>query len=240
MTQFILLFKLLIAHFTSDFILQPDVWIREREIRKVKSLSLVAHVLVHGFVTIIFLLDDLQRLWYIVPVIMVAHYFTDLLKSYQKKNKVFWFLADQALHLIVIAGCWLYFSDRLVLEKFSNIFRNPQVWITVFGVLILTKPTSVFIATATERWRKELHTDKEETLKDAGKWIGVTERILILIFILFNTYEAVGFLLAAKSIFRFGDLKEPKEKNQTEYLIVGTLLSFGIAVVTGLMVRIFI
>ena len=48
---------------------------------------------------------------------------------------------------------------------------------------------------------------------------------------------AVGFLLAAKSIFRFGDLKEAHDIKLTEYVLIGTLLSFGIAIITALMTQ---
>jgi len=44
----------------------------------------------------------------------------------------------------------------------------------------------------------------------------------------------VGFLLTAKSVFRFGDLKESKDRKLTEYILIGTLLSFGIAIIVGL------
>jgi hypothetical protein len=40
--------------------------------------------------------------------------------------------------------------------------------------------------------------------------------------------------LAAKSIFRFGDLKESKDRKLTEYVLIGTLLSFGIAIAVGM------
>ena len=45
-------------------------------------------------------------------------------------------------------------------------------------------------------------------------------------------YEALGLLIAAKSIIRFGDAQTRK----SEYVLAGTLLSIFIAVVTGLMV----
>lgn len=45
-------------------------------------------------------------------------------------------------------------------------------------------------------------------------------------------YEALGLLIAAKSIIRFSD----KETSRTEYVLAGTLLSIFIAVVTGLVV----
>ncbi|MFZ0597577.1 MAG: DUF3307 domain-containing protein, partial [Flavobacterium sp.] len=50
-------------------------------------------------------------------------------------------------------------------------------------------------------------------------------------------FEAIGFLLAAKSIFRFGDLKEAKDRKLTEYVLIGTLISFGTAIIAALIVQ---
>ena len=46
-----------------------------------------------------------------------------------------------------------------------------------------------------------------------------------------------GLLIAAKSVFRFNDLKESNNRKWTEYILIGTLLSFGLAILTGLLVR---
>ena len=89
----------------------------------------------------------------------------------------------------------------------------------------------------TKQWQAEIWTEGDESLKNAGKWIGVIERFLILSFILINQWAAIGFLLAAKSIFRFGDLNEGKDQKKTEYILIGTLLSFSIALVHGLILR---
>lgn len=56
----------------------------------------------------------------------------------------------------------------------------------------------------------------------------------ILIFVCMQHYEALGLLIAAKSIMRFSD----KETSRTEYVLAGTLLSIFIAVVVGMMVMI--
>src|SRR5690554_4823840 len=69
----------------------------------------------------------------------------------------------------------------------------------------------------------------------AGKYIGVLERLFILGFVIGNFWEGIGFLLAAKSIFRFGDLNNAKERHLTEYVLIGTLLSFGAAILIGLL-----
>ena len=55
---------------------------------------------------------------------------------------------------------------------------------------------------------------------------------LILVFVLLQRYDAIGLLIAAKSIIRFGD----KETTKTEYVLAGTLMSIFIAVLAGVMV----
>jgi Flp pilus assembly pilin Flp len=59
---------------------------------------------------------------------------------------------------------------------------------------------------------------------------------LILTFILIKQFEAIGFLLAAKSVFRFGDLKDESDRKRTEYILVGTLISFTITIGLGLVI----
>jgi hypothetical protein len=37
----------------------------------------------------------------------------------------------------------------------------------------------------------------------------------------------VGFLMTAKSILRFGDVRDSSQRKHTEYVIIGTFMSFG-------------
>ena len=67
---------------------------------------------------------------------------------------------------------------------------------------------------------------------NAGALIGDIERWLILAFVILQRYEAIGLLIAAKSIIRFGE----KDTAKTEYVLAGTLMSIFIVVMTGLMV----
>ena len=66
----------------------------------------------------------------------------------------------------------------------------------------------------------------DEGTKRMGFWIGCTERLIILTFILGSHYDAVGLLIAAKSILRVSDQHARK---QTEYVLLGTLLSLAMA-----------
>ena len=76
--------------------------------------------------------------------------------------------------------------------------------------------------------------NEKNSLPNAGAWIGYLERTLILTFILIGCIEGVGFLLAAKSIFRFGELTKAREVKFTEYVMIGTLSSFTIAIILGI------
>jgi len=53
----------------------------------------------------------------------------------------------------------------------------------------------------------------------------------------FSIRAAVGFLVAAKSILRFGELSNEDNRRLTEYIIIGTFMSFAYAVVVSLIVR---
>lgn len=108
------------------------------------------------------------------------------------------------------------------------------------GVAFLTTPVSVIVRIVLSKWAPAtaIRTDVIETksLQHAGMMIGYLERILVLIFILQGQWSAIGFLVTAKSVFRFSDLKMGQDRKLTEYILIGTLLSFGIAIVTGILV----
>ena len=67
----------------------------------------------------------------------------------------------------------------------------------------------------------------------ASKIIGWLERFLIIVFIYIGYYQGIGFILAAKSILRYGEIKSELDRKFAEYVIVGTLLSFSVAITIG-------
>jgi hypothetical protein len=75
----------------------------------------------------------------------------------------------------------------------------------------------------------------EQSLEKAGKYIGILERALIFIFITLDQWSAIGFLITAKSVFRFGDLTRSRNRKLTEYVLIGTLLSFTLAIAFSLL-----
>jgi hypothetical protein len=71
--------------------------------------------------------------------------------------------------------------------------------------------------------------DKKEL--NAGRIIGILERIIIFFFIIIGQYAAVGFVIAAKGVVRY---KELENRNFAEYFLIGTLLSSLLSMFTGM------
>ncbi|RXM15095.1 DUF3307 domain-containing protein, partial [Citrobacter sp. AAK_AS5] len=86
----------------------------------------------------------------------------------------------------------------------------------------LLKPTSIIVKLTLSKWAPatEVRSDKIETssLMHAGMMIGYLERLLIFVFLLNGQWAAVGFLVTAKSVFRFSDLKLGQDRKLTEYI----------------------
>lgn len=233
----LLLIKILLAHLVGDFLLQPGKWVTDKEHRKIKSPYLYFHVGIH-FLLLITILHEVRYIG-MAAFICICHLIIDSGKLLLQKpeNKRLLFLTDQALHLLVIFGAvWIWEKPA-----FSPDTQNiRQLLITGTAILWLGPPVSILMKILLSQWEPytENATEAIETpsLRNAGKIIGMAERILTFIFILAGQWAAIGFLITAKSVFRFGDLKAGRDRKLTEYILIGTLLSFGIAVITGVIV----
>ena len=73
---------------------------------------------------------------------------------------------------------------------------------------------------------------------NGGKIIGYLERSLVMLLIWIGQPAGIGFLVTAKSILRFGDIKDSENRQITEYVIIGTFLSFGWAILVSTLVQI--
>lgn len=72
---------------------------------------------------------------------------------------------------------------------------------------------------------------------NAGRIIGILERLLIYILVLEAQFAAIGFILAAKSFTRY---KELEKRAFAEYVLVGTLLSALLATLTAAAVGLYL
>jgi hypothetical protein len=242
MTDLDLLLLLLLAHVLGDFYLQPLSWVKDRLKWHFKSPKLQLHVSVHMGLSLLALLvwqwgygwqhDSLMAVL-LALTIGGSHYLIDVAKSYSN-NGLAAFLLDQLAHLSVLLLLWSAYTDNWH-------WWPPQLptgWLVVgMAYLLVLTPASVLIGQLLRSWRPELLALPVQGLLAGGHYIGMLERALLLTFVLLDQFAAVGFLLAAKSIFRFGDLSRAQDVKFTEYVLLGTLLSITISLGIGLALR---
>lgn len=231
MIQSIWLTKLLLAHLVTDFMLQPKSWVDHRNANHFSSSRLYLHGLITGLFA--WMMIGWQY-WLVALVIWITHTITDGWKSY-KANTVTYFLADQFIHLLIILGCWYFtfYSQQDILQVWQKLNTHEQFWKVITAIVFLTVPSGILIGQFTKQWRDKIA--DADSLANAGKWIGIIERIVIFIFVMQSQYSAIGLLVAAKGIIRFNEKDRPETK--TEYLVIGTLMSIGISVITGCILK---
>ncbi|MCT8341014.1 DUF3307 domain-containing protein [Flavobacteriaceae bacterium TK19130] len=228
MELFTLLVLQLLAHVLADYFLQTKKMARKKDKKGFRTMLLVWHAI------IVFSLSWLLSFdWAFVTVggiIAVTHYLVDGCKRFVLKSVLapYAFFIDQAAHVIILVLVTWGFYHYIGWHPY---WKPPfQTLAIVTAYLMCIKPANIVIREVLSATNIEVSSDNE--LPNAGKLIGILERLLTLTFILVSQYEAVGFLIAAKSILRYRD----EETLKTEYVLIGTMLSFGIAVALGIMV----
>lgn len=233
----------LIAHLLADFIFQPQSW----SSNKSKNI-LTHHHIYHGIVVFVFayLLSFDFGFWWAALIITIVHFLTDILKSHieinaqEKVNNKNYFFLDQFTHLVSLVLISLLYNQY---TGINFIFDLPFEGIMITAAFIFcAKPTNVFIKNIFRTFSIDIPVNNdldkpqenssihEQSLPNAGKLIGIMERFLVLALILVGQFSAVGLILAAKSVLRF------RSTVKNEYILVGTFLSFGIAVLIGILI----
>jgi hypothetical protein len=250
MSEINLLVFLLLGHVLADFYCQPLAWVRARNQQHFAAKVLYLHGSVHTLITFgILLVSHIDSFgWLLVYALGLgfSHIVIDGIKSYFGHHTR-GFLYDQIAHVLVILCLWLSLSHQWQLgyQLLMNELMTYEVLLVLVAYLFILKPMSVMMKLVLQPWSYALAKDDESgdklppraiSLASAGTNIGYLERILILTFILLNQLSAIGFLLAAKSVFRFGDLRNDEDKKLTEYVLLGTLTSFTVTILLGLLV----
>ncbi len=234
----ILALQLLLAHVLTDFVFQTPKQIQQKRTKKGKSKFLYFHAILSGLLAYTFLQQ--WQLWYVAVLISVTHFFIDFWKLHQPEDNLKNFLIDQFLHLLVLSIIWLLLTKNTsqVIPLLLKMFSSKLVLTYLIGYLIIIFPIGFIIGKATQSWQQEIAKENEiNSLKKAGRFIGIFERILVLTFILSNNFSAIGFLIGAKSILRFSDKDKDNARKQTEYVLIGTLMSFSLTIIVGFLMR---
>lgn len=226
----------LAAHLLADFIFQPQVW-SDQKGKKTVSWVHFWHI------SVVFMLSWLLSLdlgfWKAALILGVLHFFVDITKSYLHLNvvdhslKKYLFFVDQIIHILILILISMAYSKWGTINFVINIpLKNIAI---LTGFILCAKPGNIIIKQILSLYSISTPEDPsgdnpDKSLPNAGKLIGIVERFLILVLVLAGQYTAVGFIIAAKSILRFNS------SGKNEYILVGTLLSFSLAVLIGVLV----
>ena len=233
-----LLIRLLLGHVIADFLLQSRSMVDEKRAKAWKSGALYVH---SGFyAAILFAATSAWRqgLW-LVPVLFMSHALIDGWKA-SRDNSTSTFILDQLGHLAVLAAIDLALAEGAAASLgafFMQVRNSPRLLVIVLGYLLVLWPVGRLMNVMTSPFRRQLEDDKSRGLELAGLWIGCLERAFLLSFILLSYWPGIPLLLALKSLFRFGEIRDPANRKETEYILIGTLLSFGFALAVGLGIK---
>lgn len=227
--MFELLIKIVLSHLLGDFVFQTDKMVKNIGAKKFRSPYLYLHVAIH--LAIMLLITGFQK-DYVFPIVILAlsHLAIDSVTKIlivRKIKEINNLILDQTLHALSIFIFILCLFEVQI--EWHKIFSKDNYLLLAMLILLLST-CSIIISKIMSLFD---YSPPNKGLEDAGKVIGLLERLFIFYFVVSGFWEGIVFLLAAKSIFRFGELKDGKGVKHTEYILIGTLLSFGLAILVA-------
>ncbi|MFO7814484.1 MAG: DUF3307 domain-containing protein [Halanaerobiales bacterium] len=244
---------LILAHILSDFTFQSK---NTSENKRKSNFSLLKHGI------IVFVISYILTIYYfslshffMIFLLSLLHVAVDYIKirltdKFSTYNLEL-FIFDQLLHFLVIFMIIPLFNPAPTQELFSFLkeltdIYQPLKFLTEAKISFLLITLSVIIfnfKAATILVRKTLSKYKSNISRegDKGEAIGNLERLLIIIFIVFEYYSLIGLMFTAKSLIRFKEIEVKAEKNSSfvEYYLIGSFTSILIAISTGSLINIF-
>lgn len=226
---------LLAGHFLGDFVLQTEDFVRRK--RELGTLAL--HAALVAFVSYIAL--GIPAAWPLALGIAVTHALIDFVKTRSTRQELALFLVDQGTHFLTLALIAYAGATRLQgVPSIWTVLLGPAyhrvlivltgalaaVYASSYAVDIAVKPLIRQLDTEATGGESELAAEHRRGLLNGGRIIGFLERSLIFLFVMVGLPSAIGFLIAAKSVFRFGELSDRSNRVEAEYIIIGTLMSF--------------
>ncbi|MDC0737375.1 DUF3307 domain-containing protein [Cognatishimia sp. SS12] len=221
------------AHVLADYVFQSGIMAANKH--------RLAHLALHGLVVLLTATLITGTFGAPVVVLTALHVTTDAIKA-RAGQTIAAHLADQLAHLITLALIALAVPDLW----HSGIWANGQlapapVWLPhglllIFGAIYATRAGGFAVGLLMAPYGPEFSAD---SLPGGGKMIGLLERGLIYVLTLAGLPIGIGFLIAAKSVLRFESPKEgaiAENRKRSEYVIIGTLASFGWAILVSLAV----
>ena len=237
---------LLAAHALVDFVVQNERDVREKA--ALRPLAFVRHGAQHALAA--WILVGVVSAWTIPLAVFGAHVTIDAAKELARRRVrgdatgLRLFTLDQIAHIASIVAIAALLGASLGPSSWET-WIGRETWTTALivatGLIVAVRTGAIVVALGVRRFQRDLdEAEPADTIRTeprglsgGGAMIGALERALVFFFVLTGMPQAVGFLLAAKSILRFGDLNARQQRVETEYVIIGTLASFAWALATA-------
>ncbi len=213
---------LLFAHVLADFVLQSDWLVANKR----KPLVL----LLHGVIVLVTLQLAMGSVtaWPLLAL-AAAHLVIDAIKTFATGDSGIWpFLLDQVAHAITLIVTAVLFPTLWANGAWADLSWLPALMVLASGAIACVRAGAFVIGLLMLPWAG---TDLPKGLDKGGQLIGVLERGVIFLLVMVGQPAGVGFLIAAKSILRFDTTA--KDQRAGEYVIIGTLASFGWALLAA-------
>lgn len=243
----------LVGHMLGDYYLQSDKLAK----RKNSSyIGLAQHSVIYAIAMMAVIIPILSPgVLASAAALSVTHFALDLAKTAyirRKSKKAPWrlqdegwllYLMDQGAHI----ACMLFAAFILsasgaapkALAFAAEFFKIAGVsasaclkWLAI--LLFIWKPANVTIKRVLSRYKPEEEPEPGATVRQAGAFIGLLERMIMVIFLSIGQYAAIGLVLTAKSIARYDRIS--KEKDFAEYYLLGTLLSALLSILAYILI----
>lgn len=236
-----LVYNLSIAHLLADFYGQTDRLCKSKLHKGWKSKFLYLHAVIVAMLSWVSVWK-LDFIWGAI-VIGVSHLLIDGIKSFVERSlsdaryNLVLFVVDQILHLGILVAVAYLFINECEWNQFSWVSSEWRWIVNVVVVALLCwKPSNILIKGVLHYCEVKVECEDPAVGNNfkSGALIGTTERLLVVFFVVIEQYEAIGFLVAAKSILRFN---EAKGSEKSEYVLAGTFLSLIIAIVLSWLVK---
>ncbi|MCT8328989.1 DUF3307 domain-containing protein [Albidovulum sediminis] len=212
---------LLCAHVLADFVFQTR-WIAGNKRR-------APVLLLHGAVVLATAQAALGRVdaWELLAL-AALHIAIDGMKARFGGDRLAAFLADQGAHLAAIAGLAALRPDLWAGGGWAATPALSGLMALLAGAILATRAGGFAVGLLMRPWADD---DLPKGLTNGGALIGLLERGLIFLLVMVGQPAGVGFLVAAKSVLRFETTSQ--DQRAGEYVIIGTLASFGWALVVA-------
>ncbi len=226
------------AHLAADFILQTQWMVAHKK----RAGVLLLHA---AIVALAAAVATGQWRHPLLAWILVSHLGIDAVKTHAMPDRLWSLLVDQGLHVAALAAGAFVFPEGAQQGAWFHVLANPDqqrgflraATITA-GVILCLPAGGVLISKTVKPLLSPDQFNQMKGVPNGGKIIGYLERSLVMLLIWIGQPAAIGFLVTAKSILRFGDIKDSENRQITEYVIIDTFLSFGWAILVSKLVEI--